>query len=107
MEITSKELKEKINRNEKVVVDFWASFCGPCKMMKPLFESVSNTLITQSSDVQFYTFDIEQDREFVQSLGIRGVPTIKAFNEGKEVFTKVGIMRENELMDLAKNVLHG
>ena len=106
MEITSNELREKINRNEKVVVDFWASFCGPCKMMKPLFESVSNTLITQNSDVQFYTFDIEQDREFIQSLGIRGVPTVKAFTGGKEVFTKSGIMRETELMDLAKNVLH-
>ena len=106
-QLTRQEFDSKLSSGEKFIVDFYASWCGPCKMMMPIIENTSKQLTEQSSSVSVYKFDIESDRELTAQLGIRGVPTIKAFNDGKEVFTKVGIMRENELMDLAKNVLHG
>ena len=101
MEITSKELKQKITNGEKILVDFYGKFCGPCKIMKPWFESASEELKKNNSDVSLYTFDIDTDKEFVVSqLGIRSVPTIKIYKEGEEVFSKPGIMTANEVLNL-------
>lgn len=107
MEITTEKLKQKIKNGDKIVVDFHALWCGPCKIMKPMFESTSTKFLEQNSLVEFYTFDIDKDKEFVMSLGIRGVPTVKAFSNGSEIFSKSGIMMENELKNLANSVLHG
>ena len=78
MEISSIELQKKINNGEKIMVEFWAEWCGPCKMMKPIFEKVSTD---NSSEVQMYTMDVDLNREIAISLGIRSVPTIKVFNK--------------------------
>ena len=99
MEITAKELNEKINNGETLIVDFWASFCGPCKLLKPIFEKVSSE---NTTGVQMYTMDVENNREFAVSLGIRSVPTVKLFKDGEEVMNKVGLMNEGEINNLIK-----
>jgi thioredoxin 1 len=104
MEIKSQELQEKIKNGEKVIIDFWAGFCGPCKVMKPYFEKVSKQLIEENSDVQLYTFDVDSDREFVAELGIRSVPTIKGFANGTEVFSEVGLKQTNAILELTKKL---
>ena len=104
MEITSTELKQKIKNGDKLMVDFWAIWCGPCSMMKPMFESASQTLKEQNSDVQLYTFDIESDRDFVSELGIRSVPMIKAFSNGKEVFSEVGLKQKSAIIEMTKRL---
>ena len=55
MEISSVDLQQKINNGEKIIVEFWADWCGPCKMMKPIFERVAST---NTSEVQMYTFEL-------------------------------------------------
>ena len=102
MEITALELQEKINKGEKIIIEFWATWCGPCKMMKPTFEKVANE---NTSDVQMYTMDIDENREFVSSLGIRSIPTIKVFNGGEVTDTKVGVFSEQGIKDLVSNLL--
>jgi thioredoxin 1 len=102
MEIKDIELKEKINNGEKVIVEFWASWCGPCKMMKPVFERVSEN---NDTSVQMYTMDIDNNKEFAKSLGIRSIPTVKMFNNGDVVDTKVGVLQENQIKDLVKGLL--
>lgn len=104
MEITSTELKNKIKNGEKLLIDFYGVWCGPCKIMKPMFESVSQTLKEQNSDIQLYTFDIDSDRDFVSELGLRSVPTIKAFSDGKEVFTEVGLKQKNAIMEMTNRL---
>lgn len=106
-DLTKEEFETKLNSGEKFIVDFHARWCSPCVMMMPIVEMVSNKLKNESSSVNIYKFDIESDRDLVVKLGIRGVPTVKAFNNGEEVFSKSGLMREDELMNIAKNVLHG
>ena len=104
MEITSTELKERINNGEKLIVDFWAPWCGPCKIMKPMFDAASKELQEQNSNVKLYTFNIEDDRDFVSELGLRSVPTIKAFSDGKEVFTEVGLKQKNAIMEMTNRL---
>lgn len=98
------EFDSKINSGEKFIVDFYADWCGPCKMMMPIVEKVSTTLENQKSEVKLYKFNIETDRSLAVQLGIRGVPTIKAFVNGDEVFSKSGMMSESELNDLTQRL---
>ena len=102
MKITAKELQEKIDNGEKVIVEFWAPWCGPCRMMKPIFERVANS---NETDVQMYTMDIEENKDFISSLGIRSIPTIKTFNKSELVETKVGVLNEGQIKELVENLL--
>ena len=102
MEITENELREKINNGEKMVVDFWAPWCGPCKMMKPIFENVAKT-----SEVPMYTINVDENRGIAVELGVRAIPTIKSFSEGKEVGTRAGLLQETQLKDLINNLVNG
>ena len=103
-EITAKELTEKIEKGEKIMVDFYGVWCGPCKMLKPIFEKVSSE---NTTEVQMYTMDVDANRDLAVSLGIRSVPTIKVFNKGEVVDTKVGVIQENEIMLMAKDLVNG
>lgn len=107
MEISSQELKQKIDNGEKLIVDFHASWCGPCKILKPIYEKVASDLASNNSDVKLYTMNVDNNRDMVMSLGIRSVPTIKSFSDGKEVTTRVGVLQEVQLHDLAKNLING
>jgi thioredoxin 1 len=102
MTIDSVTLKEKINSGEKLIVDFYATWCGPCKTMKPLFESASKS---DTTDTNYYLFDIDTDISYAKSLGIRGVPTIKAFNQGEEKYSKSGIHTTEGLLEISQKIL--
>jgi thioredoxin 1 len=102
MEITAKELQEKINNGEKLIVDFYGSWCGPCKIMKPTFEKVASE---NTTDIQMYMMDIDENKDFVLSIGIRSIPTIKTFNNNELVETKVGVLNEGQIKDLVENLL--
>lgn len=104
MEITAQELKEKIENGEKLIVDFAASWCGPCSALKPIFEKVSSE---NTTNVQMFTVDVDDNRDLAISLGVRSVPTIKVFNKGKVVSTKVGVLQENELKLMVKELING
>jgi thioredoxin 1 len=104
MEISSVELQQKINNGEKIMVEFWAEWCGPCKMMKPIFEKVASS---NKSDVKMYTLNIDNNREVAMSLGIRSIPTIKMFNSGEVIETKVGILNEGQINNLLTELING
>jgi thioredoxin 1 len=104
MEISSVDLQQKINNGEKLMVEFWADWCGPCKMMKPIFERVSQS---NESEVQMYTLNIDNNREVAVSLGIRSIPTIKMFNSGEVIETKVGLMNESQIKDMVTELING
>ena len=107
MEITQELLKEKITSGEKLIVDFWAPWCGPCRMMKPIFEKVASEVNTEESDVKMYTLNVEENKELASSLGIRAIPTIKAFNGGGELFSKSGVLMETQIKDVVNNLING
>jgi len=102
MEITGQELKSKIEAGETIMVAWTAQWCGPCKIYKPTYQKLS-----ESSEIPMYIMDVEQNQDLAMQLGVRAVPTTKAFNNGGEVFTKSGIMTEGELNTIVKNLING
>jgi thioredoxin 1 len=100
MEITTEELKQKIENGDKLIVDFHAKWCGPCKMMKPTFEKVSEQVKNEGSEVQLYTMDVELNSEFARELGIRSIPTIKGFVNGNEIFSESGLKQEETILEM-------
>jgi thioredoxin 1 len=104
MEISQEQLKQKIKNGDKIIVDFWAKFCGPCKVMKPTFDKISKELQENNSKVQLFTMDIENNMDYIQELGIRGVPTIKGFSNGNEVFSEVGLKQSDTILEMVNKL---
>jgi len=104
MEINSVDLQQKIKNGEKIIVEFWGTWCQPCLAMKPIFEKVSKE---NTSEVQMYTMDIDLNKEVGMSLGIRSIPTIKVFNGGSVIDTKVGMLNETSIKDMVKELING
>ena len=100
MEITQDELRKKIQNGEKLLIDFHAKWCGPCKMMKPTFEKISEEIKNSGSDVQMYTMDVELNQEFARELGIRSIPTIKGFSNGNEIISEAGLKQEGIILEM-------
>lgn len=101
-QLTAEQLKEKLNSNENFVLDLYATWCGPCKVMLTNLEKASTMLTeSQKTNYSFYKFDIDQDRELAMNeLGIRSVPTVKFYKNGKEYHSKTGVMSPPELISL-------
>lgn len=107
MEITQELLQEKINNGEKLIVDFWAPWCRPCGIMKPIFEKVSEQYRNENSEVQLFTLNVEENKEFASQLGIRSIPTVKSFSNGEEVYSQPGMQMESQIKQLVTNLING
>lgn len=107
IQLTTEQLKEKINNKENFVLDLFAVRCGPCKVMLNNLNKVNESLLSESTSTpkfNIYKFDIDTDKEFVVSeLGIRSVPTLKIYKEGQEVFSRPGVMSPSEILHLLNN----
>ena len=92
-EISAYELKERINNKETMVVDFFATWCGPCKML-------SEELNKVESEYPIYKVNVEEDVELSKLMGIRSVPAIKYIKEGEVVSTTIGLKSAKEINNL-------
>lgn len=93
--VTDKNFKEEvINSTELVLVDFWADWCGPCKMLTPIIDALSNEMVGKLKVVKM---NIDQNSETPSSLGIRSIPTMMLFKDGKQIATKVGLHQKNTI----------
>ena len=81
--------------NGLTLVDFWATWCGPCQMFCPIFESVSE----MKSDVNFVKFEIDEvNRRTPAKFGIRSIPSVLAFRNGEIIEARTGLMDEETLI---------
>jgi thioredoxin 1 len=79
-----------------VLVDFWAEWCGPCKMLAPTLEAVAGEFVGK---VKFAKLNVDESNKTATSYDIRGIPSLLLFKEGKIVATKVGIATKAQLVD--------
>ena len=84
---------EVLQADKLVVMDFWASWCGPCMMLKPIFEELSSEL----PQVKFCKLDVDEERELAIEYGIESIPTLLFFKNGKVVHKLVGLRGKDEL----------
>ncbi|KRD60710.1 MULTISPECIES: thioredoxin [Sinorhizobium/Ensifer group] len=84
---TSNFQQEVLNSAEPVVVDFWAEWCGPCKMIAPSLEEISNEL---AGKVKVVKLNIDENPELAAQYGVRSIPTLAMFKAGEVADIKVG-----------------
>ena len=77
-----------------VLVDYWAEWCGPCKMIAPILDEVAGTY---QGKLQFAKMNVDENREIPAKSGIRGIPTLMLFKDGQLAATKVGAMSKAQL----------
>lgn len=94
--LNSSNFNEKISASGVVVVDFFATWCGPCKMLAPVLEQAAD----QIQDVKFYKVDIDQEPDLTSQFGIMSVPTLLFFKDGKLAKQNSGLIRTAELEQL-------
>lgn len=98
--LTKENFNETIMNNETVIVDFWADWCGPCKMFAPVFESASE----RHSDIVFAKVDTDAEMELAAAFGIRSIPTLMVFRDQIILYAQPGALPEQVFEDLISKV---
>ncbi|WP_348734011.1 thioredoxin [uncultured Mycolicibacterium sp.] len=99
-DITAEQFNDIVSDNEIVLVDFWASWCGPCKQFAPTYAASSE----KHPDVVFAKVDTEAEQQLAAAADIRSIPTLMAFKKGKLVFNHAGALPPAALEDLVQKV---
>jgi thioredoxin 1 len=103
IELTIDNFEDTVLNNDMVIVDFWAEWCGPCKMFGPVFETVSN----EHDDVVFGKVDTEAQPELAGHFNVRSIPTLMIFRDQIGIFSQPGALPEpafRSIVDQAKAI---
>ena len=98
--LTQHDFEQTVTADGTVFVDFWASWCGPCRSFAPVFEKVSEA----NPDAVFAKIDTEAEQQLAGALGIQSIPTLMAFRDGILVFSQPGALPESAFADLVEKV---
>ncbi|MGN6613139.1 MAG: thioredoxin [Angustibacter sp.] len=98
--LTATDFEQTVLGNDIVLVDFWASWCGPCRMFAPVFEKASE----QHTDIVFGKVDTEAEQSLAAAAQITSIPTLMAFRDGILVFSQPGALPATALDDLIGQV---
>lgn len=102
LKVTDSSFKTDVMESKKaVLVDFWAEWCGPCRMIGPVLEELVQEV---GDDAVIAKLNIDENPETPALLGIRSIPTLMIFKDGKMVGTKVGVQSKTALADWIKSV---
>ncbi|MBT3559599.1 MAG: thioredoxin [Flavobacteriaceae bacterium] len=103
LEITDENFEELVLKSDKpVLVDFWAAWCGPCRMVGPVIEEISNEY---SDKAVVGKVDIDSNQEYAAKYGVRNIPTVLVFNKGEVITRQVGVAPKNTYTEAIDSLL--
>lgn len=100
LDLTAENFEQTVLDNEIVFVDFWASWCGPCRMFAPIYEEAAQS----NDDIVFGSVNTEEERGLSAAAQIQSIPTLMAFKKGTLVFSQAGALPAPALADLIGKV---
>ncbi|MFU0480607.1 thioredoxin [Gardnerella sp. DNF01192] len=95
---TTENFEKIASTNEIVVVDFWATWCGPCRSFGPIFEKVSE----KYPEIPFVKVDIDKSNEIAEAAQIQAVPTVMVIKRGEVIYRQAGALLASDLEDLVE-----
>lgn len=99
LEVTSKNFEQEVLKSEKpVLIDFYATWCGPCKMLSPIVEEVA----AENEDIKVVKIDIDKEQNIAVQYEIMSIPTLVVIKDGKEVNRSVGVIGKSDILQLVK-----
>ncbi len=94
--INNEEFKNEVLNNKDIsLVDFYADWCGPCKMLSPIMEEIS-------SDYNVYKINVDEEEDLAREYGIMSIPCVIVFKDGKEIARSVGLKSKEEIINMIK-----
>lgn len=102
--MTDANFEDQIKSDLPVLVDFWATWCGPCKMLAPVIEELAAEL---QGKLVIGKLDVDENQNTAQKFGVMSIPTLLVFKNGQVVKTLVGFMPKRDLLDKLSDVLSG
>jgi thioredoxin 1 len=89
-------MKEVVNSDKAVLIDFYADWCGPCKMLSPTIEEISR----ENGDIKVCKVDIDSDPELAQQFRVMSIPTLVAIKDGKVLKTVSGVRSKKDILGM-------
>lgn len=99
IDITKENFEEKVIKSEKpVLLDFWATWCGPCRMLSPVVDEVAE----ENGDIVVGKVNVDDEIDLARQFGIQSIPTLVVIKNGEVANTSVGVIPKQKILDLVK-----
>ena len=103
LNITDSQFEDEVVKSDKLVmVDFWAEWCGPCKALGPKLEEIA---AENADQIKVVKINVDENKETAQKFGIRSIPTMILFKEGKDIETLMGNLPKEDISSKIKELI--